>query len=107
MYSSIEGTNNCELCHFDENLNKFICEECKNNYYLDVDNKCKKECEENESCEEDPKLNIGWKELYRFTLNSNKENNYGAFEDVYNEYVISYNLVGITKNQIKTRHELL
>lgn len=72
---------------------------------MDVDKKkCKKVCDENESCEEEPKIdpqiNIGWKELYRLALNSNKENNFGEFE-------IIYNLVGITKNQIKTRHELL
>ena len=73
---------------------------------MDGDNKCKKNCEENQ-CEEEPKINIDWKERIRLVLNSDKENNYGEFEDVNNEYVILYNLVGITKNQIKTRHELL
>ena len=42
-------------------------------------------------------------------LNSDKENNYEEFEDLNNNkyYEIRYNLVGIKKSQIKTRHELL
>ncbi len=106
--SCIEGTHNCEQCHFDIIFNKFKCDKCKDNYNLDDDKKkCKKVCDENESCEEEPKINVNWKDLYRLVLNTDKENNFGEFEDVNNAYEIEYNLVGITKNQIKTRHELL
>ena len=72
-------------------------------------NKCKKDCVDNEICEEDLKINIYWKDLFRVALNSDKENNYEEFEDLNNNqyYEIRYNLVGITKSQIKTRHELL
>ena len=102
----IEGTNNCDECHFDENLNKFICDVCKKDYYLE-NNKCKKDCVDNENCEEGFKISIFWKDLYRLILNSDKENNYEEFEELNKYYEIRYNLVGITKSQIKTRHELL
>ena len=63
--SCIEGTHNCDLCHFDNIFNTFKCDKCKDNYNLDGDNKkCKKVCDENESCEEEPKNNVIWKELY-------------------------------------------
>ena len=98
--SCIEGTNNCELCGFDNNLNTFICYTCKSNYKLEG-NKCKKVCEDPEKCEEEPKsdININWKDIYRLELNSDKENNYEEFEDLNNNkyYEISYNFVGITK----------
>ena len=64
---------------------------------------------QNENCEEQLKISIFWKDFYRAALNSNKENNYEGFEDLNNNkyYDLRYNLVGITKSQIKTRHELL
>ncbi len=37
-----EGTNNCDECHFDEKLNQFICDVCKEDYYME-NNKCKKD----------------------------------------------------------------
>ena len=106
--SCIEGTHNCELCHFDNILNRFICTTCKSNNKLEG-NKCKKVCNDNENCEEEPKngFRIDWKDIYRFELNSHKENNYEGFEGVNNEYELQYNLVGITRSHIKTRHELL
>ena len=52
--SCIEGTNNWDVCHFDENLNQFICNVCEKNYYLE-NNKC---CVDNENCEEGLKISI-------------------------------------------------
>ena len=79
--SCIEGTSDCDICDFDKNLNQFICNICKKDYYLE-NNKCKKVCVDNENCEEDLKINIYWKDLYRLLLNSDKENIYEEFEDL-------------------------
>jgi hypothetical protein len=53
-------------------------------------NKCKKVCEDPEKCEEEPKsdININWKDIYRFELNSDKENNYEGFEGVNNAILL-------------------